>query len=163
MAEKLTDEFGPAMLALDERRRKFVLAVVWLGKNQTQAAKLAGYATKSEVYSRVQGFRLMRSPRVVAALREEAERRFGASIPLALVGLCDGIGKGSKKDRAAAVDSILDRAGYGRTTRQDIRVEHVDQRSTAELLDAVRRLMPAGAPVIEGAFRTVDDETKTVS
>ncbi len=52
-----------------------------------------------------------------------------------------------------AIDSVLDRTGLGRRTTQDIRVEHVETRSTADLLAAVRKLLPA--PAIEGEFREV--------
>lgn len=150
------EEFGPAMMALDERARKFVVLRVYHKKNPTQAAKGAGYSSKTDGYLRVQGHRLMRSARVIAALREEAERRMGGATAMALVGLAEAVETGKGRNKTAAQIEVLDRFGFGKKTVQDIRVEHVDTRSTAELLAAVRQMLP-GPEVVAGTFKEVAD------
>lgn len=153
-----TEDFGPLMLALEERQRKFVTLRVWEGKNPTQAARGAGYAGKTDGYLRVQGHRLSRSLKIIAAMREESERLFSGAAPLAIAGLVRQLDSKNVKLRAAAIDSVLDRTGYGRKTTQDIRVEHVDTRSTAELLALVAKLAGVPAvPAIEGKFEEVRD------
>ncbi len=152
------DEFGPAMLALDERRRKFVLFRVHHQKNAWQAAKAAGYSDSTEGYLRVQGHRLMRDKSVIAAMREEAERHLDSVAVLAILGLGKLVESKNEKIRSAAIDSVLDRTGYARKVTQDIRVEHTDSRSTAAILGELRRLMPAAPlPMIEGKFEEVAD------
>jgi phage terminase small subunit len=156
MSAEQAEEFGAAMTALDERARKFVVLRVWHGKNPTQAAKGAGYGAKSDGYLRVQGHRLMRQDRVIAALKEEAERRLGSATAMALVGLSEAVESKQAKLRMPAIDSVLDRAGYGRKTTQDIRVEHVDNRSTAELMAAARLMLPQALPIVDTTAETVD-------
>ncbi len=142
MSAEPSEELGPKMLALDDRAQKFVLLIIHAGKNPTQAAKLAGYSDKTHGYLRVQGHRLMRQRAVIAALQEEAEKHLGGLQPLAIVRLGKNLLSKNGKISAAAVDSILDRTGISRKTTQDIRVEHVDNRSTGDLLASLRHLMP---------------------
>lgn len=146
------------MLALDERARKFVLLRVHARKNPTQAARLAGYSTKTDGYLRVQGHRLMRQKAVAAALTEEAEKKFATAKAMALVGLADLVESKDAKTRSIAIDSVLDRSGVGRRTVQDIRVEHTDSRSTAELLELANRFQKMLPKPIEGEFTEVKDE-----
>lgn len=151
-----SDELGPAMLALDERQRKFVFN--WLGnvgRDGAKAAREAGYSDEKDG-AKVRAHRLLRSPRIIAALKEEADRDVGLLRVIAQMKLKQQVM--AKKPKLAVIDSALDRTGFGRQTTQDIRVEHVDNRSTAEILAEVRRLMPkAEIPAIEGAFTEVKD------
>lgn len=150
------EEFGPAMLALDERRQRFVLN--WLangGKDGAEAARSAGYSDHLEA-AKVQACRLLRQPKVIAALREEAERDLGLMRVMAQLQLKALLRSEDANAAQKAVDSVLDRTGLGRTTTQDVRVEHVDKRSTAELLEAIRGLLPAPVKAIEGEFEVVD-------
>jgi hypothetical protein len=86
-------------------------------------------------------------------LRRCVRRRTGIwALPiLAVLGLKRDLLSGKQKVRERAQESVLDRTGYGRKTTQDIRVEHTDKRSTAQILAEVRRLLPPSSlPVIEG-------------
>lgn len=138
------------MLALTAQQRRFVVG--WLaarGKNAARVARAAGYADSSES-AKVSAHRCLQNPKVIAAMKEEAERQFDGIAALAIVALRDQIGNSDPKVRQAAIDSALDRTGFGRKSSQDIRVEHSDTRSTAELLAAVQQLMGRKAlPVVD--------------
>lgn len=105
---------GPAMKALSDRQRLYVVACVDAGcwKNHTKAARLAGY-TGSEGSLKVQGYRLSHNPKVQAALLEEAKKRMQA----ATVGATNFVvelmqdEKADAKLRLKASESILDRGG----------------------------------------------------
>lgn len=157
METEVAEEWGPAMSALDERARKFVVLRVWHGMNATQAAKNAGYSTKTDLYQRVQGCRLMQQDRIVAALKEVAEKRMQGATAIALVGLADAVESGKGRNRTAAQIEALDRFGFGKKSTQDIRVEHMDSRSTAQILADLQRLMPGRAlPMLETTAEVVD-------
>lgn len=151
------EDLGPAMLALDARQRRFVVG--WLGtrgKNGARVARAAGYSAHGQA-DKVQACRLVQNPKIIAAMKEEADRTLDGAAVLAILGLTDLVGEKDPKIRAAAIDSVLDRTGYSRRTTQDIRVEHVDTRSTAEIMAALERLMPRAAlPILETTAETVD-------
>lgn len=160
IADPPVEDLGPRMLALTPQQRRFVIG--WIGtrgKSGARAAKAAGYSDEGEA-CKVRAHGLLRNEKVLAALKEEADRRLDSIAIMAVLGLEDLLGSKNPKVRQIAIDSALDRTGYGRKTTQDIRVEHVDKRSTAEILAEVRRLMPPSAlPVIEGeVLETADAE-----
>lgn len=78
------DALGPAMRALNARQRAFVDAMYTLGADAdyTTCAKAAGYKAESEGSLRVQAHRLAHSPKVQAAISEEADRRAAGLLPL---------------------------------------------------------------------------------
>jgi len=151
------ENLGPAMLALTEQQRRFVLG--WIadgGKNKaSKVAAAAGYSTKSGS-NRVQAHLLLRSDKVQAAIKEEAERHFGTIVAVkAILRLGELVDSKDVKVSASAVDSVLDRTGYSRRTTQDIRVEKVDARGTAELLKAIENIKQKALPVIDTTAETV--------
>lgn len=142
------ENLGPAMLALTVARRRFVVG--WIGTKGKNAARVARSAGFSAQRAKVTACELLRDPKILAALKEEADRRLDGIAVLAILGLGDLVTSKNEKVKAAAVDSVLDRTGYGRRSTQDVRVEHVDSRSTAELLAAVQAMMgPKALPVID--------------
>ena len=151
------DELGPAMLKLTEQQRRFVVG--WLGargKNAARVARAAGFSSSSRADA-VSAHRLLHNPKIIAALKEEAERQFDGIGALAIVALRDQIGSSDPKVRQAAIDSALDRTGYGRKSMQDIRVENVESRPTDELLTEIKELLERKkAPVIEGRAEVED-------
>lgn len=149
------EDLGPAMLALDPRQRRFVIG--WIrtrGKNAARVAAAAGYSTHLESH-KVQACRLLRKATTLAAIKEEADRRLDSVAVLALLRLEDIVENPEHSDHLKAVDSLLDRGGYSRKTQHSVNVQHTDSRSTAELLEAVRGLLPAPPKVIEGEFHQV--------
>ena len=154
------EDLGPAMIALNQQQRRFVVG--WVrskGKNAAAAARAAGYSDSSEA-AKVSAHRLLRQANVLAALKEEADRQLDATAVLAILHLGGLVEHKEPKVRAAAIDSVLDRTGYGRKTTQDIRVEHVDNRSTAEIAAAMAKMLGRAAlPVIDTTAEAVDAET----
>src|SRR3954447_5752449 len=107
------DELGPAMLALDERRRKFVVAYIGDSRDATRCATAAGYGG-TEGSLRVQAHRLMHSSKIIAAIKEEADKRLNSAAYIAGGGLTEIATDPEHRDRQKACDSILDRTGYPR-------------------------------------------------
>lgn len=128
------DNLGPAMRSLNEKQRRFVVAHLELGcRNQTQAAILAGYTSESSMKSvTVQGSRLARDPRVVAAMREETERRLKSNAAVAASALVEIASDPMAKDRFKAADALLKHSGFIVPTRAEVVVK--DQRTQDDLI-----------------------------
>jgi phage terminase small subunit len=122
MASDLLDpndlpEYGPAMQALSPMMRAFVLALLDQRgrRNNTAAARRAGYAGGSPVALRVTGHRLAHDARVIAALHEEAGKRMETAAHIAAGAVIAVMTKKDAKDKDVlkAAGMILDRTGYG--------------------------------------------------
>lgn len=126
---------GPAMQALSENRRCFVVAMLETGgQNHAHAAYMAGYGKDTEV-ARVSACRMMRDPSVLAAIREEADRRLRSGAILGASVLMEIASNQMHKDRLKAAESLLNRSGL--VVEQTHRVIHEDNRSDDELKRAV--------------------------
>ena len=135
------DDFGPAMAALTEKRRGFVMAMIeFPGISAAEAARRAGYSDKSEG-AKVTGHYLSHSPAVQAAIREEAGKRLNASSLTAanvLMGLLVDE-KVEPKDRIKAAGMLLDRSGFG--AAQTINVnKHVTDNSGQAIMARIKAL-----------------------
>lgn len=107
-------EYGPAMSALSERQRRFVLAMLDIpGCTPTRAAREAGYSDVSEA-CKVRGHYAAHNPRVQAALREEASKRLNSLTVIAANVMMDVmLDEGtSTKDKLKAASAVLDRTGF---------------------------------------------------
>lgn len=112
----MTDEaeYGPAMQALTDRQRKFVLAMLDIPAcSHARAAREAGYSDVAEG-AKVRGHYAAHNPAVQAAMREEAGKRLnGLSVVAANVMmdllLDEDVDEKTKLKAAAAV---LDRTGF---------------------------------------------------
>ncbi len=106
---------GPAMRALSERQRLYVVACMDMGcwKDHARGARIAGYEGKHPGYARLQGFRLAHNPKVQAAMLEEAKKR----MQLGTVGATNFMlelvedEKADPKLRLKASEMVLDRGG----------------------------------------------------
>ncbi|CAB4132135.1 hypothetical protein UFOVP134_40 [uncultured Caudovirales phage] len=132
-------DLGPAMRELNPSQRAFVFAVVECGGDYTRAAAAAGYGDKGKDQAtyvntiRAAGSRLSRDKKVIAAMREEAERRLQASALMAVEQLkLMALDPHSKHQYKAAV-ALLDRLGMAPIDRKEITVKH---RMTDEQLKA---------------------------
>lgn len=160
--------FGPAMAALNDRQKKFVLAMLEFGSlNHTRCALAAGY-TGDDKTMRVTAHRLAHDDKVQAAIKEEARRRLNAGSLMAvsrLLQIADDE-KTDKKDKLKAIEMILNRTGLPAQTEHKVEVTHVDTDMDAIErvkhlskrlgLDATKLLGSVG--VIDGEFTEVDDD-----
>jgi phage terminase small subunit len=99
-----------------------------------EAARLAGYKTghKQEAY------RLMRNPRVLEAIREEAGKRLQASALLGAMVLEEIALDPLHKDRLKAATELLNRGGMQLVEKH----EHIvkDERNAAELVQFIKSM-----------------------
>lgn len=148
-------DFGPAMRALSERQRLFVLALRGQKrKNNTAAARAAGYGKESYGALRVRAHGLAHNEAVVAALQEEAQRHLDGSAFMAadvLVQIANDPKQSAKERRAAAV-ALLDRSGHGAAQNINVRKEIVDRSAPAmiERLVALAKLLGQDPSVFLG-------------
>lgn len=135
------DLMGEAMLALNERQRKFVCALGVFGGDIQKAYAYAGYEAKAPGSLSAAAARLHTSEGVVAAIREETIRRLG-SVQLTAVStiaeLASPLHNKDNKLRFAAAKDILDRVGLAGITEHRIVVK--DDRTTQNILEAIREL-----------------------
>ena len=125
---------GPAMSCLNDDQRKFVLAYVSTNLSIEQCTDRAGYTRENE------GRRLMRNPRVLAALHEETVRYLGGSAAVGLRVLLEVAADKTHKDRLKAARELIAHAGLAPKIDQKITVEHIGQKPD-ELRAELRRLM----------------------
>lgn len=131
---------GPRMRALRPRQREFVRQICLLGGNarkNSQAARNAGY-TGDDTTIGVTAHRLMHDPKVIEAIKEEADRRLQGAQLLAVSTLIEIAGDDLAKDRLKAAVAILDRTGAHAKSEHTVNVH--DDRSTQELIAAGRAL-----------------------
>jgi phage terminase small subunit len=109
-------DYGPAMNALTERQRLFVLALIDNPQAaRHHAARAAGFSAVSEGSLRVCAHRLMHDDRVLAALSEETGKRFRSASLLASDFLVRMLmdEEVPMKERAKVAIAISDRGGFG--------------------------------------------------
>lgn len=108
-------EFGPAMAALTEKQRGFVMAMIeFPGITFADAARRAGYSDTADG-AKVRGHYCAHNPAVQAAIREEAGKRLNsASLTAANVLMTLLTDEAVEpKDRIKAAGMLLDRSGFG--------------------------------------------------
>ena len=113
--ELIDAQDGPAMMALPtDRHRAFVRALYQVkpghGAN-VKAAKLAGWGQplSSPASMATIASRLAHDERVLAAIREEDEKRIRSSAPRAIAALSALVENPKSKDHARGIAMILDR------------------------------------------------------
>lgn len=132
------DNLGPAMRELTALQQRFVIALLECGgTNESKAARMAGYGGGDET-CRVVGFNNIRKPHVLAALREEADKRLHSGAILAASVMVEIAMDRDHKDRYKAADNLLNRAGLVIQTQHKIIVD--DQRTDQEVIARVRML-----------------------
>jgi phage terminase small subunit len=112
----MTDEpeYGPAMSALTEKQRRFVIAMLTIpGCSHSRAAREAGYSDVAEG-AKVRGHMAAHNPNVQAAMREEAGKRLNSLSVVAANVMMDIMlaDDAAPKDRLKAAMAVLDRTGF---------------------------------------------------
>lgn len=122
---KSTGGPGPAMAALPtEGQRRFVRAMCETGgTNHAKAARMAGY-TGNDNCIRVTAHRLAHDPLVLAALKEEADKRIRSGALLGASVLIEIAGDTMHRNRFHAAKELLDRAGLQVVTEHKVTVHN---------------------------------------
>lgn len=162
-------EFGPAMAALNERQRAFVMALIeFPGISFSDAARRAGYLDADTGAIRVRAHYCAHNPAVQAALREEAGKRLNSSSLTAASVLMELLTdtEVDPKDRIKAAGMLLDRSGFGAAQTINVNKTTTDRTGKAIMeriaalsqklgVDATKLLGPAA--VVEAEFSEVKD------
>ena len=125
------ESLGPAMQELAAKQQLFVVALVEYGGDATKAAAHAGYSANGNLQS-VMACRNMSNPKILAAIREEADKRIrggallGASVLIELTKSAD-----TDAVRLKAAVELLNRTGLSFVQKHE--VTHKDERSDREL------------------------------
>lgn len=137
MSQELTivvpgpEDMGPAMKALNERQRKFVVAWFATGHRE-KAAYAAGYA--GELPSNqlgVSAYQVWHQPKVQAAIQEFAQSSvlYGL-VPAAFAAFETILSDPTHKDFAKVAQIIADRTGFHAKTEHQVNVTHSDDRES---------------------------------
>ena len=137
------------MLELSVPQRCFVVALCETGgTNETEAARIAGYGDTG-ASTRAAAYRLAHNPKVLAAIREECERRMKFSALLATDLLVAQV-RGKTKDvdgvvrfvdeklRQKAAIELLNRAGLVARTEHKVTIE--DTRTDKEMVARIKEI-----------------------
>jgi phage terminase small subunit len=132
--------FGPAMEALTERQRRFVLAMLEDGgvKSNSEYARAAGF-TGSPATLAVTAHRVAHDPKVLDAIVEEGTKRMHSGVVVAvseLVRLCKHALKDG--DKLKAIDMLLNRTGLHAKTEHKLTVRK--ESNEAEMIESITKL-----------------------
>lgn len=133
-------EFGPAMRALTEKQRLYVLAMASdpLG-NPTQWARLAGYSDQSGA-AKVVGHANSHNPKVAKAIQEVAQQYLTTFGPMLGLGVMMRIARNDAHPKQlAAAEALANRSGFHETTEHRVLVDDA-RRDPAVLMERVREL-----------------------
>jgi phage terminase small subunit len=148
--EPVDAQDGAAMKALpSDRHRAFVRALYQVkpghGAN-VKAAKLAGFGSPTSTPQSMATIasRLAHDERVLAAIREEDEKRIRSSAPRAISALTSLIENPEHKDHARGIAMVLDRVHPAETVHKvDVSHKHdvtPNAKETAQILERIAEL-----------------------
>jgi hypothetical protein len=164
---------GPAMKACTPVERRFAMAAVMypLAKDW-QIAKAAGCSDKSHGYLRRAAHRFFHSERVLAAIKECADKEIRGSAMLGIATIKKIVRSDMHKDQLKAAQTLVGLAGF--TIDQNINLKQtIKDESGAAIMAQIKQLAaklgvpmqalleqrptaPA-APVVDGEFSEVKD------
>lgn len=161
-------ELGPAMLACNERQRRFVLELrhgpAGYG-SEIRAARAAG-CRGTDAAIRVTAHRLIHHPKVQDALREVGYRMIRAASFTAIRNVETIANDLEHHDCLKANLALLDRGGFAVETVHNIKVEHEQRHvviATAEVLERITKLAAKAGldakalpPMIEAECREIE-------
>jgi phage terminase small subunit len=132
------NEATGAMSQLTEKQQKFVIALLETGgQNNAEAARIAGYSQTNINGCAIEANRLLRKPKVIAAIKEEAERRIHGGVLLGASVLVEIAGDKLHKDRFRAASALLDRGGMMIVGKTEHSLVIEDKRTEAELIEFI--------------------------
>ena len=143
--------FGPKVLALRERERRFVWAylinsMTEIGANGAQSARDAGFSDRAEG-AKVRAHHLLHRADVQDAIQELAARELrGLALP-ALAALGSILKKPDHPDRQKVALSILSRIGFGEQSGVNLQVSgEVTVNHTDAAIEDLRRFKSLNVP-----------------
>lgn len=153
------------MLALTEKQRRFVMALVEDPMMaRSEAARVAGYSDSSDA-AKVSAHRLMHDRRVIEALHEQAGKRLWSVSLKAAYRVEKMLDSEDEKIVLKAAVAVLDRVGFG--AQQNININQtVTDHSGKAILDRIKALADKygmdpgrllGKPVVDAEFSEVTD------
>jgi phage terminase small subunit len=149
------DELGPHMLALTVSQRAFVSAYVEKGgQNQAEAAREAGYGNTPSSTANTAST-LLRNPKILGAIREEADKRLKSGAILAASVLVEIAMNPQHRDQYKAAVELLNRAGLVVEGVSRVIVE--DHRTVEEIERRIRNLAEKVGIDPERLLGTVED------
>jgi len=172
--------YGKAMAAILPKQRAFVIAFVETGgQSASKAARISGYGgTPSS--TRVAASRLMHDEGVLAAIREETDKKLRGSLLLGFSALEEIAKDAFHKDRLKAATELLNRGGLLLATTHNVNVNVSTPQGDKEVLDKITVLAArlgldpqlligkargSAAPVeddaIDADWEDVEDDTPT--
>jgi hypothetical protein len=160
MAREKKPEYGPAMLALSPRRRKFVEAMLTERPGhglQTRAAIAAGYCPGNpnrETVGKLAHI-LTRDPKIIAALQEEGRKIVrGAGYVETVKAVMNLVRDASHRDHGRALNMVFDRVDPLQTHHLVDVQHHIALDPDAEALAQYRACKAIGASQekLEGLF-----------
>lgn len=159
-----TDGLGPAMIDLLPKQRAFVVAMLETGgQNNTKAAQIAGYSLDNYDAARATAWRLAHDPKILAAIKEEANRRLHSGAILGASVLLEIANDPTHKDRFKAASELLSRGGLVMATEHKITVERRDDKGMIDKITVLaaqlgldpRKLLGNAAPAVDAEFEDV--------
>ena len=157
--EDIVEELGPAMMDLTDPQRMFVMHYLNQGgQNAAEAARRAGYGNSPETQA-VSASRMLRQPRILAALREVADHRLKSGAILAASAIVEIANDPLHRDRFKAATELLNRAGLVVETVSRVITE--DHRTVEEVERRVRDLavrVGIDPEKLLGNFKVIDAE-----
>lgn len=161
------EDCGQALRLCTPMQRKFVAALLVIPDplKESEAARIAGYSQPANDASQ-----MMKNPKILAAIREEADKRLRGCALIASRALMQIAANPMHKDQLKAADILLNRAGLQVVTEHHVVVE--DSRTNAELIESIKTIAKAqgldpktllGNNAVEGEFTEVDTLAQTVN
>lgn len=140
-------QLGPAMAALNERQRKFVLALFEAPRTHGSlifAARAAGYGTptSSRFSLSSMAHSLSNDPKIQAAIAETSQSYLGTLGPHAVRALKKLLSNPKHRDHGRALSIVMDRVAPTQSTAV-VKVEHEagpGMRATAEVLARIAKI-----------------------
>ncbi|MGE3279725.1 MAG: terminase small subunit [Alphaproteobacteria bacterium] len=126
LLRRKSEDFGPAMLALNDRQRTWVLAYIETGGNATEACRRAGYGDSERGSAKIQGYRNKNNPKIQAAIVEMIDGQAKSDgVRVGFQALLEIAGNPQHKDQAKAAIALVNLAGLGITVqhKHDVKIE----------------------------------------
>lgn len=166
---------GPAFLNLNERQRKFVMALFEIGvdTNHTRAAEMAGY-TGTPGTLKVQAHKLFHNPKIQQALHDMSmSQLLGSKMMLTsqLIHLAANASKDS--DKLKATLAAMDRIGLHAISEHHVKTENISETKEALIAqlksfliknpdfpipDKYKKYLEPPTKVIDGEFNEIAED-----